>query len=85
MPLDDRLIFTSGASLEDGQRAAEQMVSESTGATAVQTASDLAAMGAAEYFWKKGVRIPEDLSLAGFGDHPAAELLRVPLTTARPP
>jgi DNA-binding LacI/PurR family transcriptional regulator len=85
IPLDDRLIFTAGATLEEGQSAAEQMLNESTAATAVQTASDLVAIGAASVFWKQGLRIPEDLSLAGFGNHPAGELLRVPLTTVQPP
>jgi DNA-binding LacI/PurR family transcriptional regulator len=85
IPFDDRLIFTAGSSIEDGSRAAEQMLSEMTAATAVQTSSDLVAMGAAAVFHAAGYRIPGDLSLTGFGDHSAAEYLLPPLSTARLP
>jgi DNA-binding LacI/PurR family transcriptional regulator len=85
IPVDDRLIFTAGSSFEDGQRAAEQMLSESVPVTAVQAVSDAVAIGAVDAFWKKGIRIPEDLSLTGYGNHPTGELLRVPLTTVQTP
>jgi DNA-binding LacI/PurR family transcriptional regulator len=82
---DDRLIFTAGSNKEDGSRAAEQMLSEGTMATAVQTTSDLVAAGAAAVFRASGYCIPEDLSMVGFGDHPVAELMSVALSTARTP
>src|SRR5271170_443168 len=50
--LDDRLIFTAGATLEEGEKAAVQMINESATMTAVQAASDLVAMGAANVFLK---------------------------------
>lgn len=82
---DDRLIFTAGSSVEDGQKAALQMLNEATGATAVQSACDAVAMGAVLVFLQQGLRVPEDMSVTGFGDHHAAEHFRVPLTTVRQP
>jgi LacI family transcriptional regulator len=82
---DDRLVFSAGSTIEDGQKAALQMVCEETGASAVQCVSDLVALGAAQIFIKQGLRLPEELSLTGFGDHLAAEFFRVPLTTVRQP
>lgn len=85
IPPDDRLIFTAGSTLEDGQKAALQMLNESPGATAVQSSSDAVAMGAALVLMQQGCRIPEDISITGFGDHNASEHFRVPLTTVRQP
>lgn len=85
VPWDDRLVFTAGTTVEDGQKAARQFLGESTGATAIQAVADLVAVGAATVLWERGVRIPEDLSLTGFGNHPVSEYLRVPLTTTQPP
>ncbi|MHC1765557.1 MAG: LacI family DNA-binding transcriptional regulator [Verrucomicrobiia bacterium] len=85
IPWDDRLVFTSAGTIAAGEQTALQMLSESTNTTAVQTVSDLAALGAANAFFKAGMRIPDDLSLAGFGNDPVAEHGRVPLTTVQQP
>jgi DNA-binding LacI/PurR family transcriptional regulator len=82
---DDRLIFTAGASMEEGEKAALQMLNESVSITALQAANDLVAMGAANVFLQQGVRIPGDLSVGGFGNILMSEHFRVPLTTMRQP
>ena len=43
------------------------------------------AIGAANTFLGQGVKIPQDLSVAGFGNILTAEHFRVPLTTVRQP
>jgi LacI family transcriptional regulator, repressor for deo operon, udp, cdd, tsx, nupC, and nupG len=83
--VDDKWIFQAGTTIEDGEKAALQMINESTQATAVQTANDLVAIGAADTFLKQGLKIPQDLSLAGFGNILTSEYFRVPLTTYRQP
>jgi DNA-binding LacI/PurR family transcriptional regulator len=82
---DDRLIFTAGASMEEGEKAALQMLNESASMTAIQAADDLVAMGAANVFLQQGIRIPGDLSIGGFGNIMMSENYRVPLTTVRQP
>jgi LacI family transcriptional regulator len=82
---DDRLIFTAGASMEEGEKAALQMLNESVSMTALQGANDMVAMGAANIFLQQGVRIPGDLSIGGFGNILMSEHFRVPLTTMRQP
>jgi DNA-binding LacI/PurR family transcriptional regulator len=82
---DDKLIFNAGGTIEEGEKAALQMLQESPGATAVQAANDLVAIGAATVFLGQGLRIPQDLSLAGFGNILVSEHFRVPLTTIRQP
>ena len=54
-------------------------------ATAVQAVNDLVAIGAANTFLSQGLRIPEQLSIVGFGNILTAEHYRVPLTTIRQP
>jgi DNA-binding LacI/PurR family transcriptional regulator len=82
---DDKLIFNAGATIEEGEKAALQMLQEAPGATAVQAVNDLVAIGAAEVFLGQGLKIPQDLSLVGFGNILVSEHFRVPLTTIRQP
>lgn len=82
---DDGLIFTAGGTIEEGEKAALQLMDERPSATAVQAVNDLVAIGAATVFIKQGLRIPEDLSVVGFGNVLVSEHFRVPLTTIRQP
>jgi LacI family transcriptional regulator len=82
---DDRLVFNAGSTMEEGEKAALQMLNESASMTALQAANDLVAMGAANVFLNQGFKIPEDLSVAGFGNLLMSEHYRVPLTTVRQP
>jgi DNA-binding LacI/PurR family transcriptional regulator len=82
---DDKLVFQAGNTIEDGAKAAQQMLNESCGATAVQAVNDLVAIGCAQTLFAKGLRIPEDISLVGFGNITLAKYFRVPLTTIRQP
>lgn len=82
---EDRLIFSAGSEIEDGANAAMRLIQEGLRPTAIQAVNDLVAIGAAEVFLRQGWRIPEDLSVAGFGNILPAEYYRVPLTTVRQP
>jgi DNA-binding LacI/PurR family transcriptional regulator len=82
---DDRLIFTAGSTIEEGEKAALQLLDERPSATAIQAVNDLVAIGAATVFIKQGLGIPADLSIVGFGNVLVSEHFRVPLTTVRQP
>ena len=43
------------------------------------------AVGARLGLFRRGIRVPEDLSLVGFDDEPAAAFMIPPLTTVRQP
>ena len=85
LELDDKLVFQSGSTIEDGTIAALQMLNEGCKATAVQAVSDLVAIGCANALLSQGLKIPEDVSIVGFGNILAAEYFQVPLTTIRQP
>jgi DNA-binding LacI/PurR family transcriptional regulator len=82
---DDHLIFSAGSTIEEGEATALQMLNEMPDVTAIQTFNDLVAIGAANTLLRQGVRVPEDLSMVGFGNILISEHFRVPLTTMRQP
>ncbi|MEO5804764.1 MAG: LacI family DNA-binding transcriptional regulator [Verrucomicrobiota bacterium] len=82
---DDRLVFNAGSTIDEGKKAALQLINESLQVTAVQAVNDLVAIGAATVFLNQKIKIPQDLSVVGFGNILAAEHFRVPLTTLRQP
>lgn len=53
------------------------------GATAILCASDLIASGVIAEVLKRGLKVPEDISIIGFDDLPIASQLNPPLTTIR--
>jgi LacI family transcriptional regulator len=85
LDVDDKLVFQAGGTIEDGTKAALQMLNESCNATAIQAVSDLVAVGCAETLLAQGIKIPGDISIVGFGNVLTAEFFRVPLTTIRQP
>lgn len=85
LDVDDKLVFQAGRTTEDGAKAALQLIHESSEATALQANNDLVAAGCARVLLGQGFRIPEDLSVAGFGDTMLSEYFRVPLTTVSQP
>lgn len=65
--------------LESGRKAAEDLTE--LGVTAVMAFDDLTAMGVLSRFWDLGIRVPDDISVAGCDDVFCAALCSPPLTT----
>jgi len=78
-------VFAAGNTIEDGIKATLQMLNEGCHPTAIQAVSDLVAIGCAETLFAQGFKIPEDVSIVGFGNILVAEFYRVPLTTVSQP
>lgn len=83
--VDDRLVFNAGSTIEEGEAAAYQMLQEQPTVTAMVAMNDLVAIGAANVFLNKGIKIPQDLSVVGFGNVLISEHFRIPLSTVRQP
>lgn len=82
---DDHLVFQAGRTVEEGMNATVQMITEKPDATAVQAVNDLVAVGCQRILLRQGLRIPSDVSVAGFGNLLISENAPTPLTTARQP
>ncbi len=69
-----------------GEELAARLAASSPGVpapTAVFVANDQMALGMLRAFHERGIRVPEDISVAGFDDIPEAAYLIPPLTTIR--
>src|ERR1044071_564746 len=85
LDVDDKLVFQAGRGIEDGTKAALQMINENCAVTAVQCVNDLVAVGCCQALLKQGLKIPADISVVGFGNILLSEHYAVPLTTVRQP
>lgn len=85
LDVDDHMVFHAGATIEDGTKAALQMINERCNATAVLAVNDLVAIGCGVTLLQQGMTIPRDISLVGFGNVLVSEYFRIPLTTIRQP
>lgn len=73
----------SGVDFDSGAAMADAVIA--TAATGVLAFNDLVAMGLLSSLADRGVRVPEQLSIAGFDDIPFARYTSPPLTTAAVP
>lgn len=66
---------------QSGHEAAERLIASGARFDAVFAASDLIAIGAMRALEDHGLAVPDDVSIVGFDDIPAASLSHPPLTT----
>lgn len=70
---------------EPARRAALELLRGETSPTAILAMSDVLALGALEAAAELGIAVPDELSLVGFDDSPAAALATPALTTVAQP
>ena len=70
---------------EEGARAARRLLARVPAITAIFAYNDWMALGALQAAAETGRRIPQDLSLAGYGDLPYSPYTVPPLTTVHTP
>jgi alanine racemase len=76
---------TAGTSVAAGVRSFESLPKGKRRPTAVLAMSDMTAIGLMSAAQSAGLRVPDDLSVVGFDDIPAAAWTNPPLTTVRQP
>jgi len=79
------LIIEGNFRRQSGVLAVEMLLSNQSPFTAIFAANDQMAYGARLALYRRGIRVPDDLSLVGFDDEPAAAFMIPPLTTVRQP
>jgi len=85
IPYRGDLVATGENSLESGEAAARTLLGLDDPPTVIFAANDDMAAGALRVALRQGLRIPEDLSVAGFDDGALARLVFPALTTIRQP
>ncbi|WP_249383873.1 substrate-binding domain-containing protein [Chitinivorax sp. B] len=68
-----------------GMLAVNQLLESRQQFTAIFAANDQSAYGARLALYRRGIRVPEDISIIGFDDLPASSYATPPLTTVRQP
>ena len=82
---DEDLIVQGDNSIGSGERCAEQLLSITPRPTAIFCANDDMAAGVIRVATRMGIRVPEELSVAGFDDISLARQIVPSLTTIRQP
>ena len=74
--------FAEGGFMErDGYRSMKRLLAVRPRIDAVFAVNDPAAIGAMKAIWEAGLKVPDDIAVAGVGDIALGDLLKVPLTT----
>jgi len=71
--------------IREGYAAGKQLLKASQRFTALLAFNDMSAIGAIHAFRDAGKRVPEEISVVGFDDVPAATIVQPALTTVRQP
>ncbi len=82
---DERLVVSTGFNRDGGALAIEALIAGGVPFTAVSAANDLLAIGALERLATLGIRVPDDVSVAGFDDIQTAAMTTPALSTVRLP
>jgi len=92
IPFDDALVFPGAYGAASGRERAATLLDRVTSddggyplPTALFCANDDIAAGSMEVFASRGVRVPDDISVAGFDDLLTARMTTPALTTVRQP
>jgi LacI family transcriptional regulator len=82
---DDGLVVRTGFDHESGARGVDALLRGQAEFSAVCCANDLLALGAMRRLGELGIRVPHDVSVAGFDDIPMAGMIAPSLSTVRLP
>lgn len=83
--IDPLLIVDGNLMQQSGLLAVERLLMGKRPFSAIFCANDQMAFGARLALYRRGIRVPEDISLVGFDDHYSAAYSIPPLTTVRQP
>lgn len=82
---DEDLVIEGSFDSRSGLIAVESLLANQKTFTALFCASDSIAFGARLALYRRGIRVPDDISLVGFDDQPQSAYVTPPLTTVRQP
>ncbi|NNM76524.1 LacI family DNA-binding transcriptional regulator [Sphingomonas sp. ID1715] len=85
IPLDGSLLKQGAFDFQSGAAAAEELLGNRHAPTAIFASSDDMAAGVLSVAHRLGLKVPDQLSIAGFDDTDLASLVWPPLTTIRQP
>ena len=85
LDVNPELIVEGQFSEQSGVLAAEMLLMRGRNFSAIFAGNDQMAFGARLAFFRRGIRVPEDISIVGYDDQPMSAYSIPPLTTIRHP
>ncbi|PTA66506.1 LacI family DNA-binding transcriptional regulator [Deinococcus arcticus] len=85
LDFDSRLVFEGDFNESAGIQAVEHWLGQGAALSAIFAANDQMAYGARLGLYRRGIRVPDDISLIGFDDLPASQFTLPPLTSVHQP
>lgn len=82
---DNLVFFASGVDVDYGYKVASEILEKNKDTTAIFCSYDEIAIGVLGYMYDNGIKVPEDISVTGFGDIATSSVCRPTLTTVRVP
>ena len=82
---NENLVVEGDFTIESGITCTEKLLAENEDIDAIFAVCDAAAFGAMKVLKKRGIKIPYEISVAGFTNEPMAELMEPALTTVKQP
>ena len=82
---DPRLLVEGNLQQQSGVLAVEMLLGRGRVFSAIFAANDQMAFGARLALYRRGIRVPDEVSLVGFDDETSAAFMIPPLTTCRQP
>lgn len=82
---DPRLVVEGNLRQQSGVLAVEMLLARGRPFSAIFAANDQMAFGARLALYRRGIRVPDDVSIVGFDDESSAAYMIPPLTTMRQP
>ena len=78
---NDDYVFQTKSSLEAGRLAVEKLLSLNPPPDAIFSSSDFAALGAIQELKARGIKIPEDFCVFGFGNEPFTRFMELSISS----
>ena len=85
IPIDERLIIRGNYNVKSGYDAAAEWFKKGIFPDGIFAADDNAAFGVIDAAREFGLKIPDDIAVIGYDDHPFASMLHPGLSTVRQP
>ena len=83
--IDEELICEGHFDGNSGVMAIQNLLSKNKSFSAIFAANDMMAFGARLALHRRGLRVPDDISIIGFDDQAESAFVTPPLTTVRQP
>lgn len=82
---EENIYYAKGRNIEDGYELCKDVMSSNDDITAICCSHDELAIGVLNYLYDNNIKVPTNISVAGYGDIKTASIFRPRLTTIKEP